>query len=200
MNTEVRQRLTLASNSAIRLAILRGAGIDVEPMGSGVDEDAIKQTLRGAPVPGLAGALADAKTQAVAARTPGFVVGGDQILSLDGQPYDKVATMADARDRLLELKGRTHQLVGALSLAKDGQIIARKVTVSQLTMRAFTDTFLDDYLHREGDALLASVGCYRFEGLGAQLFSEIEGDYFSILGLDLLWLCDTLRQEGFLLA
>jgi len=193
---ESSMKITLASKSAIRLAVLKGAGIPATPQGSGVDEDAIKSANRDAPVSTLAQLLADEKTLAVARKTDGIVIGGDQILSVDGTAYDKVSTLSDARQRLLMLKGREHQLVGALTIAVNGEITARNTTISTLIMRDFSDQFLDAYLDQDKDHLLGSVGCYRLEGPGAQLFQSLEGDYFSILGIDLLWLVGELLALG----
>jgi septum formation protein len=131
---------------------------------------------------------------------PDFVIGADQTLDLDGRLYDKAETLEAARERLITLRGKTHKLHSAVVVAKEGTPIWREVATATLTMRDFSDAFLDDYLKTEGAAALGSVGCYRLEGPGAQLFSRIEGDYFAILGLPLLGLLDLLRRHGELAA
>lgn len=188
----------LASQSAARRAVLTGAGVAHEATVSGVDEDAAKATLmaEGAGPREVAEALARLKALAVSAARPGLVIGADQSLDLDGALYDKVGDMAAARDRLRLLRGRTHRLHSAVVVARDGQAIWRETVSASLTMRDFSDTFLEAYLTAEGEAALGSVGCYRLEGPGAQLFSHIEGDYFAILGLPLIGLMDLLRRHG----
>jgi septum formation protein len=188
--------LILASTSTIRRKLLHDAGIVHEAVGSGVDEAEVKAVMLGASVEDVALALADAKAASVAMSRSGLVLGADQILSLDNQLHDKVNTREEARLRLKSLRGKQHLLVGGYVLYKDGQPAARHISKTRLTMRDFSDAFLEDYLTLEGEALFSSVGCYRLEGPGALLFSAIEGDYFSILGLDLLWLCEKLRQAG----
>jgi len=127
---------------------------------------------------------------------PEFVIGSDQTLDLDGELYDKAESVDAARDRLKLLRGKTHKLHSAVVVAKEGTPIWREVVTASLTMRAFSDAFLEDYLASEGAHALGSVGCYRLEGPGAQLFSKIEGDYFAILGLPLMGLLDLLRRHG----
>ncbi|HEX2801227.1 MAG TPA: Maf family protein, partial [Phenylobacterium sp.] len=125
-----------------------------------------------------------------------YVVGADQTLEFEGRLYDKVATLADARERLRLMRGKPHKLHSAVVVAKDGRPIWRALESATLTMRDFSDDFLETYLALEGEAALGSVGCYRLEGPGAQLFSRIDGDYFAILGLPLLGLLDLLRRHG----
>ena len=191
--------LVLASTSAARKAVLAGAGVPFEAARSGVDEDAAKVSLlaRGASPRAVAEALADEKALAVSQRRPGdLVLGADQTLELEGRLYDKAETLDQARARLQALRGRAHQLHSAVSVAEAGQVIWRETVSATLTMRDFSDGFLDDYLWREGEAALGSVGCYRLEGPGVQLFSAIEGDYFTILGLPLIGLLGLLRERG----
>src|SRR5262249_21412843 len=146
-----------------------------------IDEDAIKDSLKGAPLEEVPAALAEMKALRVSASHPGaLVLGADQILAFEGAVISKSADLGEAKALLSRLSGRTHRLIGALVLARGAAAIWRHVEASTLTMRAFSDAFLDDYLAREGEAVLSSVGCYRFEGLGAQLFARVEGDYFSI--------------------
>ena len=191
-------RVVLASQSASRKAILTGAGIAFEAASPGVDEDALKVGLlaRGATPREIAGALAEAKALALPRAPDELVIGSDQTLEFEGRLYDKAASLEEARERLVMLRGKTHRLEGAVVVARGGEPIWRDAATSTLVMRDFSDAFLDAYLSDEGPALLSSVGCYRLEGPGAQLFSRIEGDYFAILGLPLLNLLDLLRREG----
>ncbi|MBL8774084.1 MAG: Maf family protein [Phenylobacterium sp.] len=194
--------IVLASQSAARRALLHGAGVPHDAVVAGVDEDAVKATLlaAGQGPREVADALAEAKALRVSQARPGWVIGADQTLDLDGRLYDKAPDLAAARSRLVELRGKTHRLHSAVVVAKAGRPIWREIATSSLTMRDFSDAFLEDYLAREGEAALGSVGCYRLEGPGAQLFAAIEGDYFGILGLPLLGLLDFLRREGALAA
>jgi septum formation protein len=191
-------RIVLASQSASRKAILTGAGIPFEAASPGVDEDALKVGLqaRGATPREIAAALAEAKALALPRAPDELVIGSDQTLEFEGRLYDKAASLDEARERLLMLRGRTHRLEGAVVVAKAGAPIWRDAATSTLAMRDFSDDFLEAYLREEGPASLGSVGCYRLEGPGAQLFSRIEGDYFAILGLPLLNLLGLLRREG----
>jgi septum formation protein len=188
----------LASKSAARRAVLDGAGVAYEAAVAGVDEDAVKAGLlaEGHGPREVADALAELKAIRVSMSRPGLVIGADQTLDLDGALYDKAPDLAAARERLETLRGKTHKLHSAVVVAKDGAPIWREVVTARLTMRPFSDAFLEHYLAIEGQAALGSVGCYRLEGPGAQLFSRIEGDYFAILGLPLMGLLDLLRQHG----
>lgn len=190
--------LILASKSAARRAVLDGAGVRYEARVAGVDEDAVKTSLlaEGAGPREIADALAELKAIRVSAGRPDFVIGSDQTLDLDGQLYDKAESVDAARERLKLLRGRTHKLHSAVVVAKEGAPIWREIVTASLTMRDFSDAFLEEYLAQEGEHALGSVGCYRLEGPGAQLFSKIEGDYFAILGLPLMGLLDLLRRHG----
>lgn len=188
----------LASKSAARRAVLDGAAVPYDVLVAGVDEDAVKTGLlaEGATPRDIADALAELKALRVSRGRSDFVIGADQTLDLDGQLYDKAEDIGAARERLKILRGKTHKLHSAVVVAKDGAPIWREVVTARLTMRDFSDDFLESYLRAEGDASLGSVGCYRLEGPGAQLFSRIEGDYFAILGLPLMGLLDLLRRHG----
>jgi septum formation protein len=188
----------LASKSAARRAVLEGAGVPFEISVAGVDEEAVKASLlaEGATPRDVADALAELKAIRVSRAKDGFVVGSDQTLEFEGRLYDKAPTVEAARERLKLLRGKSHRLHSAVVVAKDGAPIWREVETATLTMREFSDDFLEAYLAAEGPEALGSVGCYRLEGPGAQLFSRIQGDYFAILGLPLLGLLDFLRQHG----
>ncbi|HEY9216952.1 MAG TPA: Maf family protein [Phenylobacterium sp.] len=195
-------KLTLASKSSARAAVLSGAGAPFQTAGSGVEEDVIKRQLlaEGANPKEIAEALAEAKALAVSERAPGLVLGADQTLDLSGTLYDKVETLEAARERLQELRGKPHQLHSAIAVAEAGQIVWRETVSATLTMRDFSDDFLERYLTEEGEAALGSVGCYRLEGPGAQLFAKVQGDYFAILGLPLFGLLEFLRRREVLPA
>ena len=190
--------LVLASKSATRRAVLDGAGVPFEAVGSGVDEDAAKAGLlaRRATPRQVAEALAEDKALAVSVGRPELVLGADQTLEFQGRLYDKAETVEAARERLKLLRGKPHQLHSAVVVAQGGAAVWRETRSATLTMRDFSDGFLEDYLAAEGPAALGSVGCYRLEGLGVQLFSKVEGDYFTILGLPLMGLLDLLRRRG----
>jgi septum formation protein len=181
----------------VRAKLLQGAGVEFTTAVSGVDEDAIKATLAAVPPLEVASTLADAKAVKVSDAQPtALVIGADQTLELDGRLFDKPPDLAHARVRLTVLRGRVHRLHSAVALALGGVVIWRETVTSSLTMRAFSDAFLEDYLRRNGEAVLSSVGGYALEGEGVQLFDHIEGDYFSILGLPLLGLLAALRDQG----
>jgi septum formation protein len=191
--------VVLASKSASRAAILAGAGVAHEIVGSGVDEAEIKDRLQleNATPRDIAGQLAEAKAVAVSALRPdAIVVGADTTLDLDGVLFDKAVTLDEARQHLLALRGRSHRLHSAVVAAENGVPLWRGIESPRLHMRHVSDAFLDGYLARGGEALLGTVGCYLLEGEGAQLFERIEGDYFSILGLPLLPLLKFLRGKG----
>lgn len=192
------QPIILASQSLARRAVLEAAGVPIEIATAGVDEEAVKTAMlaEGATPRDVAEALAERKAVAVARARPEYVVGADQTLEFEGRLYDKATTIEEARGRLKLLRGKPHRLHSAVAVARDGVPVWRELDTATLTMREFSDRFLEDYLTMEGAAALGSVGCYRLEGPGAQLFSKIEGDYFAILGLPLLGLLAFLRQHG----
>lgn len=188
-------RLILASASASRAQILRDAGIIFDVVPANVDEDTMKASVEEPRA--LAEALASLKAFTVSASHPGqLVLGADQVLVLEGRVMSKAPDPETAAQYLRRLRGRRHVLISALALARGGAPVWRHTAVAALTMRDFSDAFLEDYLAREGEAVLGSVGCYRLEGLGVQLFETVEGDYFSILGLPLQPLLGALRGFG----
>jgi septum formation protein len=195
-------QIILASKSAARRAVLTGAGVPFEVSVAGVDEDAVKNAMlaEGATPRDVADALAELKAIKVSRSKPGFVIGSDQTLEFEGKLYDKAETVEAAAERLKTMRGKPHKLHSAVVVAKDGAPIWREIVSATLTMRDFSDAFLASYLELEGEEALGSVGCYRLEGPGAQLFSKIEGDYFAILGLPLMGLLDLFRRHGVLEA
>lgn len=191
--------LVLASGSRTRATMLERAGLSAILDAPSVDEEEVKRAGRaeGVPADAVAEALAELKAQRVTRRHPGaFVIGADQMLDCEGHWFDKPADRAGARDQLLALRGKTHQLVSCAVVVRDGQRLWHKVDRARLTMRWFSEAFLDEYLDRAGAEVLHSVGAYQLEGLGAQLFQKVEGDFFTILGLPLLPLLGFLRVHG----
>ncbi|WP_372617165.1 Maf family protein [Falsiroseomonas sp.] len=208
-------RIVLASSSATRRALLTGAGLEFEAVPAAVDEAALKESAQaeGIPPEDAAIMLAEAKAERIARRRPdALVLGCDQLLTCripdsgapggatDGRErwFDKPADLAAARAQLLALRGRTHRLVTATVAWRGGTRIWQDVSVPRLTMRSFSDAFLDAYLAAEREAVCASVGGYRLEGLGVHLFSRVEGEHSAILGLPLLPLLGFLRGHGVL--
>lgn len=194
-------RLVLASTSRIRAELLTKAGLVFEILRPEVDENALKASASDLSPGDLAQSLARSKAVSVADRWPeAMVIGADQVLNLEGRTFDKPKSTEEARNHLKELRGRSHVLETAICCARDGKNLFCHLGRATLTMRSFSDSFLDDYLEQMGPEVLTSVGAYKLEGLGAQLFEAIEGDYFTILGLPLLPLLDFLRRQGALAA
>jgi septum formation protein len=195
-----RPPLILASGSRSRARILEAAGLAfiVEP--PGLDESAMRQAVSGErslDPHDVAEVLARAKAEAVSDLAPkAYVIGGDQVLALGDTILSKPDSMEAARRQLLDLSGRTHTLHTAVAVASGGETLWAETTVATLTMRKLSPEFIGRYLAAAGDELLSSVGAYQLESLGVQLFEKIEGDFFSILGLPLIPLLDTLRREG----
>ncbi len=189
----------LASGSASRRMILTAAQVPFTAIPADIDETRLKGELltAGADIADVALRLAEAKAAAVSRACPdALVLGADQTLLFQGELVSKCADLAAARALLSRLRGQTHRLVGGLVLARAGRPLWRHGETATLTMRDFSDGFLDAYLTTEAEGILGCVGCYRLEGLGAQLFETIEGDYFSILGLPLQPLLAELRRQG----
>jgi nucleoside triphosphate pyrophosphatase len=193
--------LVLASQSAIRHAILRDAGIPVEVEPAAIDERAVEQGAAARDAGEVAAILAREKARTVAARRPGrLVLGADQTLARGERRFSKPTDRAAAREQLMALCGRTHELHTAIAIARDSVVVYEHREIARLTMRAFTDGFLESYLDLMGAAVMTSVGGYQLEKAGIQLFERIEGDHFVILGLPLLALLQYLRQERLLAA
>lgn len=194
--------ISLASGSASRRALLAGAGVNAQTIKPYLDEDAVKFGLRahGLSIRDQAMRLAELKALKVSSHRPGLVIGGDQMLALGERAFDKPVDMDAARRHLEALSGRTHTLETAIAVAENGQIVWKHLSRPKLTMRPVSDTFITDYLATVGEDVLTTVGGYKLEGSGAQFFSEIEGDYFAILGLPLLPLLDYLRLRGVLMT
>ncbi len=195
-------RIVLASGSAARRQVLLNAGVEATSIKPNVDEDALKADMRRQhiPVRDQAMHLAEMKARKVSAQHEGLVIAGDQMLNLDGVAFDKPNSLEAAKDHLRELSGKSHTLETAILICEDGQPIWRHLARPKLTVRRLSERFIENYVSECGEALLSTVGAYQLEGRGAQLFTTIEGDYFSILGLPLLPLLDYLRTRGVLIA
>ncbi|WP_332687219.1 Maf family protein [Bosea sp. (in: a-proteobacteria)] len=191
------QALLLASGSATRKSMLQGAGLPVESIPPEIDERAVEAGFlaSGGDAPGVAAALAAAKALAVSAQAPGrWVLGADQTLTCEGTAFHKPEDENAAVLQIAALSGRRHELTSAFALARDGAVIRTGMRRARLVMRRLDAGFIEHYVAQAGPAATGSVGGYQIEGLGAQLFGRIDGDYFTILGLPLLDLLAVLRE------
>lgn len=199
MKSPTPRRVILASGSAIRATLLRSAGLEIETAQPRVDEEAIRAALEaeGASPRGVADTLAEMKARKVSERNPGaLVIGCDQVLDLEGRVLSKPESEASARAQLLDLRGKSHRLLSAAVVVENGKPLWRHVGTARLTMREFSPDYLDAYLARNWPEIGASVGSYQLESEGVRLFSRIEGDYFTILGLPLIELLTWLSIRG----
>lgn len=189
----------LASGSRTRRILLEAAGIEVAVCPAEVDETELKKGMTGRPAGEIALRLAVAKAQDVSRRNNGrLVIGADQTLSVGTDLFDKPPTRDAAREQLISLRNKTHRLHAAVVVVVDGAVVWECCETADLTMRDFSDAFLDSYLARVGDGVLTSVGAYQLEGLGLQLFAAVAGDHTTILGLPMLPLLSELRRRGLL--
>ena len=191
--------LILASSSPFRRMLMDNAGLVFQSVPAAIDERAIEEPLEreGASPQVVALVLARAKAREVAARSPSaLVIGSDQTMSLGSRVYHKPADLDQAREQLMSLSGQTHQLNSAVVIMRDADVLWEHVAQAQLTVRALTSDFVERYLQRVGPKALTSVGGYQLEGEGIQLFSAVDGDYFTILGLPMLPLLNALRNLG----
>ncbi len=191
--------LVLASRSKARQSLLVDAGIPIEIFPADLDERSLEAAANSTAPGAIAAHLARAKASAVAKALPGrLTLGADQVLALGAECFAKPVNRAAAHAQLRALCGRTHELHSAIAFVKDANALFEYVGVARLTMRSFSERFLDLYLDAAGEAATASVGGYQLESLGVQLFERVDGDYFTVLGLPLLQALEFLRQEGYL--
>ena len=197
--------LILASASAARVTMLKAAGVAFDVIAANIDEEATTARLgagdHNVEAADVASTLAVEKALVVSAAHPkALVIGADQVLALRRRKFSKASSIKEARETLALLRGQTHELVSAVALAQNKAVLWQVIDYTQMTMRNFSDEFLEAYLEQNGSRLLRSVGCYEIEGFGVQLFEKIEGDYFTILGMPLLPLLAELRQRGMVAA
>jgi len=192
--------IILASGSASRRSLLAGAGVQAQSIKPNVDEDAAKRAMRSdkLSVRDQAMQLAEMKAVKVSSQVEGLVIGGDQMLNLEGSAFDKPHNLDAAAKHLKKLSGKSHTLETAIVIAENGVPVWRHLDRPTLTVRPLSDGFIKAYIKSCGPPLLTTVGAYQLEGMGAQIFSKIEGDYFSILGLPLLPLLDYFRTRNLL--
>ena len=188
--------IILASKSSIRQKLLQSAGVQFKAVAANIDEETAKVGMReiGLSPASQAFELAKMKAQKISNGNSDLVIGCDQILNFENQAFDKVDDIAQAKQKLKLLQGKTHYLEGSLVIMQSGNLIWRFDSKAELTMHSLTDEEINHYLEASGEQILNAVGCYELEGLGAQLFSKINGDYFAILGLPLIELLAFLRQ------
>jgi septum formation protein len=191
--------LIVASTSAARRQMLERAGLMVHFRAPNLDEDILRWANSDLDGRGMAQFLADAKASSII--TPNsIVIGADQTLELNGKLLTKAKTLNGARHQLLALRGQTHYLHSAVACTRNGLLLYRYAETASMKMRNFSDDFLEDYLHKAGSQVLHSVGCYFYEAEGIQLFDQVEGDYYTILGMPLLPLLAFLRNAAMLAA
>jgi septum formation protein len=193
----MKQSLVLASSSPFRRQLMENAGLIFDSVPATINERAIENSMGRASPEQVAIALAQAKALDVSRHRPGaLVLGSDQTMSLGERVYHKPLSRADARETLLSLSDAMHRLNSAIALVRDGETVWTHVSHADLTVRPLSEAAIDRYLDQVGDKILSSVGAYQLEGEGIQLFTKIEGDYFTILGLPMLPLLQELRNLG----
>lgn len=197
------QNIILASGSEIRKQLLVQAGVDVETIPARIDEHAIRAALEAedANPRDIADTLAEYKARKISEKRPeALVIGCDQVLEFKGEVLTKAASIEEARKQLLRLRAQRHKLLSAVVVYQGGQPLWRHVGEVRLQMRAFSDSYLNDYLSRNWTSVQQAVGCYKLEEEGVRLFARIEGDYFTVLGLPLVEILNYLTTRGALPA
>jgi septum formation protein len=191
--------ITLASTSAIRKNLLLSAGVLFKVAASSIDEEVIKAELqrKNATPRDIAEALATAKGGDIAARLGNdLTIGCDQVLSFEDRIFSKPTSREEAADHLRQLRGKTHELLSAVSIFENSKLAWQHVGVVKLTMTHFSDQFLEGYLDRNWPSVSESVGAYKLEEEGVRLFSEVDGDYFAVLGMPVLEVLAYLGKRG----
>lgn len=191
--------IILASGSKIRADLLRNANVPFEVMTAPVDEELIRESLEaeGTSPRDLADSLAEAKAQRVSAKLPGaLVLGCDQVLDFEREVFSKPKDQDDAIAQLMRLRNNRHTLLSAAVIYENGKPVWRHVGMVRLLMRDFSDEFLKDYVNRNWDSIRHTVGCYQLEGEGVRLFTRVDGDYFTVLGMPLLEILAYLTLRG----
>ena len=201
MSNSSNPALILASTSQIRKQILLQAGLNFSSEAPKLDEEKLKQALAPIAPHKLAARLSELKSLSLCESHPkSLILGADQTLSLNGKLFNKPANLDEARQHLETLRGQTHTLHSSLTISQNGNVIWQYSEDANLTMRQFSNQYLKNYLNYSGNEILSSVGAYKLEHSGIQLFERIEGDYFTILGLPLLPLLAFLRQQKQIMA
>ncbi|MEL7252684.1 MAG: nucleoside triphosphate pyrophosphatase [Pseudomonadota bacterium] len=191
-------KITLASNSQIRKQLMTSAGVSFDAVSSSFDEDALKRRLlsENESSEAISLALAKGKAEAVAKKTDGLVIGCDQVLNFKGNLLSKPTDLEHARAQLKNLRNQDHQLLSAVAIYEGPDCIWSHVGVVTLTMHDFSDSYLEEYLQRNWNSIRSSVGGYKLEEEGVRLFSKIDGDYFTVLGMPLMEVLKVLAQRG----
>ena len=193
------RQIILASGSDIRATLLRNAGVVFDVVPARVDEEALRDAMlaEDAGARDIADALAEMKAQKISVKHPeALVIGCDQVLNLQGQLLTKPDSPETARTQLMAMRGKRHELLSAAVICENGNPVWRHVGVVRLLMQQFSDAYLDDYIARNWDSIRHSVGAYKLEEEGVRLFSQVQGDYFTVLGLPLLELLSYLTLRG----